>query len=130
MKTIYLFIVILSLGLTACQDEPVVPTTTTNLSSFNPPAWVIGSWTDSIIPNYSTYEFKVGDVIHTAVGSSTSYKSIGMKIDEQISNDTMYYFKVTSGATSTSYYFIKNTPITLKHSISSVAGTVRVFIKQ
>lgn len=90
-------------------------------STFNPPSWIIGTWTDAT--DMISYEFTSDNVVYTITGVSIDYKEIVEASEGEIeitesSSDTEYEFTYAATGVSCIYSFTFEDDTTIIYSIN------------
>ncbi len=89
-------------------------------STFNPPSWIIGTWTDAA--DMMSYEFTSDNVTSTMVGVTIDFKETVDASDGEIeitetSSDTEYEFTYATSSASFIYSFTFEDDTTIIHSL-------------
>lgn len=94
-------------------------------STFNPPTWVIGSWSDDY--DILTWEFTADNVVYHSDNLDMDYKALalepGVEITEDV-QDEAYSFTYKRETTSTDYSFEFVNDTTINYSIDNSTPVV------
>ncbi len=95
-------------------------------STFNPPSWIIGTWTDAT--DMISYEFTSDNVVYSVAGISIDYKEMVEASEGEIeitesSSDTEYEFTYAGGGISCIYSFTFEDDTTIIYSIDGSTST-------
>jgi hypothetical protein len=96
-----------------------------NQSTFNPPAWVIGSWSDDY--DILTWEFTADNVLYHSDNFDMDYKALALNPDVEITEDVQdeaYSFTYKTETTSTDYSFEFVDDTTINYSIDNSTPVV------
>ena len=130
-----LAILLLSLTIFSCAKKSDTSSTTT--TSFAPPSWIIGAWTDNVSSSSkSGYKFDSSDAYMIVNGQliETGYVAAGALTEHLTSTESEFSYSSpvsgTSGSTSYSgtltYVFTKETTSTIKLTGSSTTSYVSI----
>lgn len=93
-------------------------------SSFSPPGWIIGTWSDAY--DINVYDFENDNVIFTSGVSSIDFaEAYSSATVTETSTSELYEISITSGGVDAgTYTFEKTAATTLNYSITTSGVTV------